>query len=267
MPVLIVQFLLMRGGDGGTDDTASRQAATRDFNTCMAALGELGLTYWHAQFYHDFLQLAAVAERTRVRGQDSRRRAKQTKDGKVAKSRRKRTETQTATGTTATAVDTTAVDATATDSITPTAADTTDTAESADTISPLHNFGQMGQHGQHGQHGQPDQSFEAMQVQNDATAPPPPLMPPLLGGGETVSAWPVGDWMQATDGVGLGVGDISVGDLSSGNAMDSSVQPFSWDGLQGDQADLGDLWTADQVMQFDDWLNDDALFQSLFPSA
>ena len=44
-------------------DSTSYQAARGRFRTCMSVLERLGQTYWHAKFYHDFFQLAALTSR------------------------------------------------------------------------------------------------------------------------------------------------------------------------------------------------------------
>ncbi|KAL1873465.1 hypothetical protein VTK73DRAFT_913 [Phialemonium thermophilum] len=79
LPPLIVQVLLMRC----SSDAASYEIAHEGFDTCMTVLDQLGQTYWHAKFYHDFFQLTAPVSSSTV--SRTRRPLKATKKGGEAR--------------------------------------------------------------------------------------------------------------------------------------------------------------------------------------
>ncbi|KIH89861.1 hypothetical protein SPBR_00243 [Sporothrix brasiliensis 5110] len=240
------QFLLMREPTIDDDDDEvnndnrrdTTQDAARGFATCMSALRQLGQTYWHAQFYHDFFQLAATAGRTRAR---TRVRAQaqpfRTRRGHDAQKRKgmEATESKTATGSKRAKVAVHAVETTveATVGVDPTP---TQATAMTDAISQPHS-----------------NSMVPLEQSLDYTGwgRIDPLLRqtlvPLEGNSDTL--WPAGNW----DTGGLDASSLAVypGD---------PLNLWMWNG--GDNA-----WTADQATLFDDWLNDDALFQSLFPSA
>lgn len=56
LPPLLIQLFLIRHTPD--PDLGYEMAVTR-FQTCMEFLKQLGDIYWHASFYHDFLELAA----------------------------------------------------------------------------------------------------------------------------------------------------------------------------------------------------------------
>ncbi|ERS97471.1 hypothetical protein HMPREF1624_05639 [Sporothrix schenckii ATCC 58251] len=244
MPPLIVQFLLMReptidDDDGEVDNDNRRntvQDAARGFATCMSALRQLGQTYWHAQFYHDFFQLAATAGRTRERTRVRARAQARTRRGHDAQKRKmEATKPKPATDSKRAKVAVHAMEATAeaTAGIDPTP---TEATAMTDAISPPHSYSMV----------QLEQSLDYT-----GWGHIDPLLQqtldPLEGNSDTL--WPAGHW----DAGGLDASGFSV-------QPGDPLNPWMWNG--GDNA-----WTADQATLFDDWLNDDALFQSLFPSA
>jgi hypothetical protein len=212
MPPLIVQFLLMRGAN----HDVAQQGATRGFATCMAALGELGHTYWHAQFYHDFFQLAAAAgwpshgralDRKRRKDAMPSKARKANKAGQAGETKR----TKIVSGPAA---------------IAPTVVDTTDTTDTTETISPLHS--DVLEH----------DLVQALDPTMSVPIAPPLLQPALatatlfplfLDGEETMDtelAWPAGTeigHLAVDSGMGNQSGFVKIGELERLDSGDLQV--------------------------------------------